>query len=154
MFILQEKVNDKTKKKWRLWRSSSEGYGSSSKRSHLAASESSDSDDAFGAAMATVVRALPKDFRLIRQEWAAIRIQTAFRGLLVIGFFFSFCFMRFLELIFNYVCNCVRFLFNLILYHLFWFRTVTFRCVEIVSVIGICIEKKILYNYNFWNFVI
>ena len=57
--------------------------------------ESSDSslvlDDAFAAAMATVVRAPPKDFMVVKQEWAAIRIQTAFRGLLVNGFlsFFS-----------------------------------------------------------------
>lgn len=56
------------------------------KGSHRAASEGSDSPtvpDAFTAAMATVVRAPPKDFRVVRQEWAAIRIQTAFRGFLV-----------------------------------------------------------------------
>ncbi|TXG68528.1 hypothetical protein EZV62_003463 [Acer yangbiense] len=69
-------------KKWRLWRSSSEGFGSSSKRGHVAASEASDSDDAFSAAMAAVVRAPSKNFKVIRQEFAAIRIQTAFRGLL------------------------------------------------------------------------
>lgn len=51
-----------------------------------AASEGSDSSsvtDAYTAAVATVVRAPPKDFRVVRQEWAAIRIQTAFRGFLV-----------------------------------------------------------------------
>ncbi|CAN1162315.1 Protein IQ-DOMAIN 8 [Linum perenne] len=32
--------------------------------------------------MATVARAQPKDFMLVKKEWAAIRIQTAFRGLL------------------------------------------------------------------------
>lgn len=85
--LLQEKFNDKTKKKWRLWRSSSEGFGSSSNRGHMAGSEASDSDDAFSAAMATVVRAPPKNFMVVRQEWAAIRIQTAFRGLLVNGFY-------------------------------------------------------------------
>lgn len=83
-------------KKWRLWRSSSGEMGSSWKsfkginhRGAAAASEGSDSSprtDAFSAAMATVVRAPPKDFRAVRQEWAAIRIQTAFRGFLVIGF--------------------------------------------------------------------
>ncbi|KAL5755677.1 hypothetical protein ACOSP7_020079 [Xanthoceras sorbifolium] len=82
----EDKPLDKTKKKWRLWRSSSEGFGpSSSKRGHVAASaasETSDSDDAFSAAVAAVVRAPPKDFKVVRQEWAAIRIQTAFRGLL------------------------------------------------------------------------
>lgn len=63
------------------------------KGSHKAASEGSDSPrvaDAFTAAMATVVRAPPRDFRVVRQEWAAIRIQTAFRGFLVIWGFFSF----------------------------------------------------------------
>ena len=80
-------------KKWRLWRSSSGEMGSSwrgFKGRHKAYSEGSDSSsvsaDAFTAAVATVVRAQPKDFRVVRQEWAAIRIQTAFRGFLVNGF--------------------------------------------------------------------
>ncbi|KAK7859249.1 protein iq-domain 1 [Quercus suber] len=81
-----EKLSGKSKK-WRLWRSSSGDLGSSwkgFKGNHRAASEGSDSPvaDAFTAAMATVVRAHPKDFRAVRQEWAAIRIQTAFRGFL------------------------------------------------------------------------
>ncbi|XVF25154.1 hypothetical protein REPUB_Repub13aG0189100 [Reevesia pubescens] len=87
----QEKVGDnKAKKKWRLWRSSSEGFGSTSskglKMRHVATSESSDSsfmmDDVLAAAIATVVRAQPKDFRAVKREWTAIRIQTAFRALL------------------------------------------------------------------------
>ncbi|CAK7352916.1 unnamed protein product [Dovyalis caffra] len=82
-----EKVNGKSKK-WKLWRSSSGDLGSSwkgFKGNHKAASEASTSSplaDPFTAAMATVVRAPPKDFRVVRQEWAAIRIQTAFRGFL------------------------------------------------------------------------
>lgn len=55
------------------------------KGSHKAASEGSDSPrvaDAFTAAMAAVVRAPPRDFRVVRKEWAAVRIQTAFRGFL------------------------------------------------------------------------
>ena len=82
-------------KKWRLWRSSSGDLGGSSSwkgfkgyRRNSGGSEASDSssvnNDAFTAAVATVVRAPPKDFRVVRQEWAAIRIQTAFRGFLVI----------------------------------------------------------------------
>ncbi|KAF3447546.1 hypothetical protein FNV43_RR12732 [Rhamnella rubrinervis] len=82
-----DKVSGKSKK-WRLWRSSSGDLGSAwkgFKGSHRAASEGSHSPhpaDAFSAAMATLVRAPPKDFRVVRQEWAAIRIQTAFRGFL------------------------------------------------------------------------
>ncbi|XP_050216954.1 protein IQ-DOMAIN 6 [Mercurialis annua] len=82
-----EKMNGKTKK-WKLWRGSSGDLGSSwkgFKGSQRAMSETSGSSpmaDAFSAAMATVVRAPPKDFRVLRQEWAAIRIQTAFRGFL------------------------------------------------------------------------
>lgn len=68
-------------KKWRLWRSSS---GDLSRRSGSEGSNSSSpARDAFTAAMAKVVRAPPKDFRAVRQEWAAIRIQTTFRGFLV-----------------------------------------------------------------------
>ncbi|OMO49322.1 IQ motif, EF-hand binding site [Corchorus olitorius] len=88
----QEKVGDnKGKKKWRLWRSSSEGVGSSSYKGltlrQVAASEAFDSssmekNDALAAAMAAILRAQPKDFRAVKREWAAIRIQTAFRGLL------------------------------------------------------------------------
>ncbi|KAA8525147.1 hypothetical protein F0562_006989 [Nyssa sinensis] len=84
-----EKFGGKSRK-WKLWRSSSGDLGSSWKgfkgNHRAAASEGSDSSsvitDAYTAAVATVVRAPPKDFRVVRQEWAAIRIQTAFRGFL------------------------------------------------------------------------
>lgn len=84
-------MGGKNKKKWSLWRSSTEGFGSSiklrKKRGQVTASESSVSsyvlDDAFAAAMATIIRAPPKDFMLVKQEWASIRIQTVFRGFLV-----------------------------------------------------------------------
>lgn len=77
-------------KKWKLWRGPSGDLGSSwsaFKGKHYAASEGSNHGlsplaNAFSAAMATVVRAPPKDFRVVRQEWAAIRIQTTFRGFL------------------------------------------------------------------------
>lgn len=93
-------------KKWRLWRSSSGDNSVSSwkgfKRnggSDGSSDSSSVNNDAFNAAVATVVRAPPKDFRVVRQEWAAIRIQTAFRGFLVSLFrnFPFFCFDLFLE---------------------------------------------------------
>lgn len=90
-FFLYEKVNGNIKK-WKLWRSSSGDLVSSwkdFKGKHRAASEASCSSpltDPFTTAMATVVRAPPKGFRVVRQEWAAIRIQTAFRGFLVNGF--------------------------------------------------------------------
>ncbi|GLT75940.1 hypothetical protein SLA2020_476290 [Shorea laevis] len=83
----QVKVGGKSKK-WRLFRSTSEDLGSSWKvfkgkhRADSVGSDSSPAADAFTAAVATVVRAPPKDFRVVRQEWAAIRIQTAFRGFL------------------------------------------------------------------------
>lgn len=82
-------------KKWRLWRSSSGDHGSwkSIKGGRRAASEGSDCSsvaEAFSAAVAAVVRAPPKDFMVVRQEWAAIRIQTAFRAFLVTGVFFLF----------------------------------------------------------------
>ncbi|XP_010526054.1 PREDICTED: protein IQ-DOMAIN 1-like [Tarenaya hassleriana] len=82
-----EKGSGKSKK-WRIWRSSSGDLGLSGstwkgfKGRHRSESEGSDSSDAFSAAVATVVRAHPKDFKAVREEWAAIRIQTAFRGFL------------------------------------------------------------------------
>ncbi|TKY57990.1 IQ-DOMAIN 1 [Spatholobus suberectus] len=62
------------KMKWRLWKSSSAGENRSQ---HECVSS-----DSFTAAVATVVRAPPKDFKLLKQEWAATRIQTAFRAFL------------------------------------------------------------------------
>ncbi|GJM89607.1 hypothetical protein PR202_ga05815 [Eleusine coracana subsp. coracana] len=73
----------KGRNKWtRLWRSSSSASsraGSGEGGSALASQASSDS---FSTVVAAVVRAPPRDFRLIRQEWAAVRIQTAFRAFL------------------------------------------------------------------------
>ncbi|XP_074286912.1 protein IQ-DOMAIN 6 [Silene latifolia] len=84
-----EKAGENNKgKKWKLWRNASgdlstwKGFKGNHK---TAASEGSDSpsrNDVFNAAVATVVRAHPKDFRAVRKEWAAIRLQTAFRGFL------------------------------------------------------------------------
>lgn len=88
----QEKVGSKSKK-WKLWRSSSgdlrSGWkGFKGKHRGAASDYGSDSSsingnaDAFTAAVATVMRAPPKDFRVVRQEWAAVRIQATFRGFL------------------------------------------------------------------------
>lgn len=85
-FFFQDKVYDSnTRKKWRPWSSPSEGFGPSSKRGHVAASERSDFDYAFTA----VVRAAPKNFNMARQKGASIRIHTAFQGLLLIFFIIS-----------------------------------------------------------------
>jgi len=66
------------KKRWRLWKSSSAGESRSQDFDY-----GSVASDSFTAAVATVVRAPPKDFKLLKQEWAATRIQTAFRAFLV-----------------------------------------------------------------------
>ncbi|XP_074332919.1 protein IQ-DOMAIN 6-like isoform X2 [Apium graveolens] len=91
----QEKGGGKGKK-WKLWRSSSgdlvstawEGFAGNQQYRSITYSDGSDissvnnGDSAFTAAVATVVRAPPRDFKVVRKEWAAIRIQTAFRGFL------------------------------------------------------------------------
>ncbi|VFQ65474.1 unnamed protein product [Cuscuta campestris] len=77
--------------KWKLWRSASGGLVTSSAkrgkgRKDLGDSEESESsfmsDGAFAAAMATLVRAPHKNFLMVKQEWAAVRIQTFFRAFL------------------------------------------------------------------------
>ena len=69
----------------------------------MAASKDSDSavaaGDGFFAAVAAIARAHPKDFMVVRKEWAAICIQTAFRGLLVNGFLFSLFFYSYFSTI-------------------------------------------------------
>ncbi|CAL5358498.1 unnamed protein product [Camellia sinensis] len=73
----QENVDSSGKgRKWRLWRSRKGGQVAASNSSSFGA------DDVFSAAVAIVVRATTKDFMLVRQEWAAIRIQTMFRACL------------------------------------------------------------------------
>ncbi|XP_044976841.1 protein IQ-DOMAIN 6-like isoform X2 [Hordeum vulgare subsp. vulgare] len=68
-------------RKWsRLWRSSSGGQRAAA--SEVSETSSSAAADALSSVVAAVVRAPPKDFRVIRQEWGAVRIQTAFRGFL------------------------------------------------------------------------
>ncbi|PAN28926.1 hypothetical protein PAHAL_5G186900 [Panicum hallii] len=70
-------------RKWsRLWRSSSSQRGSSAAPSEAPSEASSAADALTSSVVAAVVRAPPRDFRVIRQEWAAVRIQSAFRAFL------------------------------------------------------------------------
>ncbi|XP_076938398.1 protein IQ-DOMAIN 6-like [Bidens hawaiensis] len=77
----QEK-SGKSGSKWKLWRSSSGDGWKGFRGNYRSDGSDSSSVDVFSAAVATLVRAQPKDFKAVRQEWAAIRIQTAFRGFL------------------------------------------------------------------------
>lgn len=63
----------------------SDGYGSSGKITKRGFSESTESHDSklLANAVAAVARAPLKDFVVVRQHWAAVRIQTTFRGFLV-----------------------------------------------------------------------
>ncbi|XP_072983132.1 protein IQ-DOMAIN 6-like isoform X2 [Typha latifolia] len=71
--------NVKSRKWKKLWRGS---RGASNKSEDVEESKVSPLADAFRAAVAAVVRAPTKDFMVVKQEWAAMRIQTAFRGFL------------------------------------------------------------------------
>ncbi|KOM30258.1 hypothetical protein LR48_Vigan1082s003000 [Vigna angularis] len=75
---------DKSKRKWKLWRGTSEGFGigSSMQKGQSGGGSFVVDDGAFAAALAAVVRTPLKDFIVIKQEWAAIRIQAVFRGFL------------------------------------------------------------------------
>ncbi|XP_037473176.1 protein IQ-DOMAIN 1-like [Triticum dicoccoides] len=69
-------------RKWsRLWRSGSSS-ASRDGAGGCEASSTTSSASGIGSVVAAVARAPPRDFRVIRQEWAAIRIQAAFRALL------------------------------------------------------------------------
>ncbi|KAI3786181.1 hypothetical protein L1987_45313 [Smallanthus sonchifolius] len=86
----QEKIGGNKIRTWKLWRSPSAGCSSSTSSSkgmkrvgRLSTSDASRVEEvSFSAAVATVVRAAPKDFLFVRQEWAAIRIQSVFRSFL------------------------------------------------------------------------
>lgn len=94
VLFFQVKGSDKSKRKWKLWRNSSEviGFGNSIKKGNgfvgydkYSCSSFVVNEEAFAAAMAAVLRTPHKDFLVIKQEWSAIRIQSAFRGFLVIS---------------------------------------------------------------------
>ncbi|KAK9066176.1 hypothetical protein SSX86_013497 [Deinandra increscens subsp. villosa] len=86
----QEKIGGNKVRTWKLWRSPSAGCSSVTSSSkgvknvgRLSTSDASRSEEvSFSAAVATVVRAPPKDFMFVRKEWAAIRIQSVFRSFL------------------------------------------------------------------------
>ncbi|XP_010498103.1 PREDICTED: protein IQ-DOMAIN 1-like isoform X2 [Camelina sativa] len=87
----QDKLSEKSrKKKWKLWRLSSESFTSSSFKSRASYGASSlgseppsfSADEAFTTAMAALIRAPPKDFLVVKREWASTRIQAAFRAFL------------------------------------------------------------------------
>ncbi|KAF0916721.1 hypothetical protein E2562_011568 [Oryza meyeriana var. granulata] len=80
----KERAGGGKARKWsRLWRSSSSQRGGSGNASASEVySETSSSADALSSVVAAVVRAPPRDFRVIRQEWAAVRIQAGFRAFL------------------------------------------------------------------------
>ncbi|KAL0396993.1 UNVERIFIED_CONTAM: hypothetical protein Scaly_0147700 [Sesamum calycinum] len=78
-------------KKWRLWRSASEGIATAAKggkgSGDAAETEGSEGasyvfDGEMAAAVAALAKASPKDFMAVRREWAAVRIQTIFRAFL------------------------------------------------------------------------
>lgn len=70
-------------RKWKLWKSSSGSRGSRPPSDAGSDASSVAGADGFSTAVAQLVRAPLKDFKAVREEWAAIRIQTAFRGFLV-----------------------------------------------------------------------
>ncbi|CAH8341859.1 unnamed protein product [Eruca vesicaria subsp. sativa] len=75
-----EKISGKNKK-WKLWKNPS-GDLSSLPWKGFKGRHRSEGSVSYSAAVATVLRAPPKDFKAVREEWASIRIQTAFRGFL------------------------------------------------------------------------
>ncbi|GER45028.1 IQ domain-containing protein [Striga asiatica] len=82
-----EKLGGKSRK-WRLWRSASGGItttkGGKSGGDETEGSEGSAYfyDAEMAAAVAALAKASPKDFMVVRREWAAVRIQTVFRAFL------------------------------------------------------------------------
>ncbi|KAK2992932.1 hypothetical protein RJ640_008466 [Escallonia rubra] len=74
-------------KRWSLWRSSSHWgpltpSSKGVKGGRLSESEAANSPHVVDGATAKVVRAQARDIKVLKQEWAAIRIQTVFRAFL------------------------------------------------------------------------
>ncbi|KAL6501446.1 hypothetical protein OROGR_026579 [Orobanche gracilis] len=83
-----EKVGGSKGRKWRLWRSGSGGITTTRGRkcggdeTEGAEGSSYTCDAEMAAAVAALAKASPKDFMVVRREWAAVRIQTVFRAFL------------------------------------------------------------------------
>lgn len=86
-----KKLTNVKSRKWGLWKISGdhESEGRNEGSFHKSVNSNGETSEvisaaaeAYNAAVATIVRAPPKDFKVVREEWAAIRIQTAFRGFL------------------------------------------------------------------------
>ncbi|XP_022846922.1 protein IQ-DOMAIN 1-like [Olea europaea var. sylvestris] len=71
-------------RKWKLWRSVSKGIKGRGTSRETEESESTSYlfDGEMAAAVAALAKASPKEFMLVRREWAAVRIQTNFRSFL------------------------------------------------------------------------
>ncbi|KAH6821117.1 hypothetical protein C2S53_019632 [Perilla frutescens var. hirtella] len=77
-------------RKWRLWRSGSGGIviakgsrgGGDGAETEGSEVSSYAFDSEMAAAVAALAKASPKDFMVVRREWAAVRIQTLFRAFL------------------------------------------------------------------------
>ncbi|KAL8056077.1 hypothetical protein ABFX02_04G096200 [Erythranthe guttata] len=73
-------------RKWKLWRTGSGGGkgGGGGDAAETDGSEASSYafDSEMAAAVAALAKASPKDFMVVRREWAAVRIQTLFRAFL------------------------------------------------------------------------
>ncbi|KAL6539236.1 hypothetical protein OROGR_011885 [Orobanche gracilis] len=83
-----EKLGGNKGRKWRLWKSGSGGITTTRGRK-CAGNETEGSDGSsytydaeMAAAVAALAKASPKDFMVVRREWAAVRIQTVFRAFL------------------------------------------------------------------------
>ncbi|KAL3655570.1 hypothetical protein CASFOL_001356 [Castilleja foliolosa] len=87
--VNENEKNSGKGRKWRLWRSASGGItttkgGKSGGDVAETGSEASsyNYDAEMAAAVAALSKASPKDFMVVRREWAAVRIQTVFRAFL------------------------------------------------------------------------
>lgn len=104
-------------KKWKLWRTSSSGASTTSLNGTTTKVAGRLSDSSYTAAMAKVLRAPARDFLIVRQEWAAIRIQTVFRAFLVI---FLFPFIYFFVIHCLHVIEYARWLINLVILYYYY----------------------------------
>lgn len=80
-------------RRWKLWRSASGGIVVKGRKGGGEGAETEGSeassyafDSEMAAAVAALAKASPKDFMVVRREWAAVRIQTVFRAFLVVSF--------------------------------------------------------------------
>lgn len=101
----EEGCSESGSRRWKFWKKSSRPGAS---ESHRSASEVVEEEEVAALYASTSVCSPHNDFKVVRQAFAAIRIQAAFRGCLVFEISLSLCLSRYSSISLSLCCLTYR----------------------------------------------